>query len=127
MLRCSPGLTAVGVINFPPEFSEAKVLPLSIEAITERETMLGIHEHLTFTDATTTIGPGEAALLFTDGLHSLLDHNGERMEVAAVQSAFGNIQKDGNILEDLSSGLKALSNEGPFLDDVAAISIQRCG
>jgi sigma-B regulation protein RsbU (phosphoserine phosphatase) len=98
----------------------------AIEAITERETMLGIHEHLKFTDACTTIESGETALLFTDGLHSLLDHNGRRMEESAVRSVFGNIHVSDRILDDLSNGIKAMSDGGPFLDDVAAISIQRC-
>ena len=49
------------------------------------------------------------------------------MEESSVRSAFGNIQKGGNLLDDLAAGLKAMSNGGPFLDDVAAISIQRCG
>ena len=98
----------------------------AIEAVTERETVLGIHEQLKFTDACVTIAPGETALLFTDGLHSLLDHNGHRMEESAVRSAFANVQVSDQILDDLSNGIKAMSDGGPFLDDVAAISIQRC-
>jgi hypothetical protein len=65
-------------------------------------------------------------LLFTDGLHSLLDHKGHRMEESAIRSAFANIQISDRILDDLSDGIKAMSDGGPFLDDVAAISIQRC-
>jgi len=96
-----------------------------VEAITERETMLGIHERLVFTNATTRMEPGETALLFTDGLYSLVDPNRKRMEESAVRLAFRNVGTEDGLLGRLCGELKAAAGGSPFTDDVAAVSIHR--
>ena len=97
----------------------------AVEPVTDRETMLGIHKRLKFTDTETSIMPGETALLFTDGLYSLLDKEGRRMEESAVRDAFAGVSSHRPIPDALLSTLKAGSNGGAFLDDVAAVSIHR--
>jgi serine phosphatase RsbU (regulator of sigma subunit) len=96
-----------------------------VEVVTERETMLGIHQQLQFADAETRIMPGDTALLFTDGLYSLLDKTGQRMEESAVREAFAGISPRRPAIEALLSAMKAGSDGGPFRDDVAAVSIHR--
>ena len=97
-----------------------------VESIEERETMLGIHKHLSFADAETTIAPGESALLYTDGLYSFLDQKGNRMEQSAVPVAFaGSTGEDGQLLGSIVRHIKAVSDGNPSLDDVAAILIDR--
>jgi sigma-B regulation protein RsbU (phosphoserine phosphatase) len=96
-----------------------------VEAVTERETMLGIHNHLKFADTETLIHPGDTALLFTDGLHSLFDKNDKRMEESAVRVALAGIHARKPVLGALLKSLKLDSNGGEFMDDVAAVSIHR--
>jgi len=97
-----------------------------VVSIDERETMLGIHKHLSFVDAETVIAPGESALLYTDGLYSFLDQKGNRMEQGAVPVAFAaSTGEDGQLLDSIASHIKAVSDGNPSLDDVAAILIDR--
>ena len=99
-----------------------------VEAVTDRETMLGIHNHLKFADVETHIHPGDTALLFTDGLHSLFDKSSQRLEESSVREAFAGINPHEPVLDALLNAVKAHSNGGPFMDDVAAVSIHRkCG
>ncbi|HWB59938.1 MAG TPA: PP2C family protein-serine/threonine phosphatase, partial [Chthoniobacteraceae bacterium] len=99
----------------------------SVEAVTARETMLGIHKQLKFADTEARLLPGDVALLHTDGLHSLLDKNGKRMEESAVLKAFAGIDPREPVPEALVAALASASNDGAFLDDVAAISLARTG
>ena len=96
-----------------------------VEAVEERETMLGIHSELKFTDARARIEPGDTALLFTDGLYSLPDGPGARMEECAVRQALAVIDPGEPMLAALVTALKSRSNGGAFFDDVAAVSIHR--
>lgn len=95
-----------------------------VEVVTERETMLGIHNQLRFAEAETVIAPGETALMLTDGLYSLFDQQDERMEERAVQNALSGID-GGKVLDPLIEALKGKSKDGAFHDDVAAISMHR--
>lgn len=97
----------------------------SVDAITDRETMLGIHPQLKFSDASGHVGAGETALLFTDGVYSLFDKSGNRMEERIVHTALAGLKPRRPILKALLSAMKALSNGGPFMDDVAALAIHR--
>lgn len=96
-----------------------------VESLTGKETMLGIHKQLKFTECESRILPGDTALLFTDGLYSLLDKSGERMEESAVRQALAGLDSGAQLLNALIAKLKANSSGGPFLDDVAAISLYR--
>lgn len=98
-----------------------------VETIPDHQTMVGIHEKLQFTDAELNIHSGDTALLFTDGLFSLLDRSEKRMEISSVISAVEKLRERSPFPETLVNILTAMSNGGPFLDDVAAISIHRAG
>jgi sigma-B regulation protein RsbU (phosphoserine phosphatase) len=95
-----------------------------VDAVTDGQTMIGIHQRLNFTDAEIEIGPGDSALLFTDGLFSLIGRNGSRMEESVVRSALAGTNGS-DVNPTLVTDIKNRSKEGAFLDDVAVLAMRR--
>jgi phosphoserine phosphatase RsbU/P len=117
------GATAFASAGHPPVLIRRN--DGSIEAIPAHATMLGLQRSLSVGQTETTLAPGEVALLYTDGLYSLLDPTGERMTPEAVTDAFRACDLDGEILPAVLDLLRQKGNSDTFDDDVAALSLRR--
>lgn len=97
----------------------------SVEALPSQSTMVGIDKDMTIEETQTTLAPGEAALLYTDGLYSLKTSAGVRFEPEAVGEACAALRNEPEMLTSLIEQLVKRSNGEPFEDDVAAIALRR--
>jgi len=89
-----------------------------VENFASRGTMLGVLPDRTFPLDTARLGPGDVALLFTDGLYSARLPDGERAAIAQVVPAFTEEPTVSALIDRMRGG-------SAFDDDVTAISIRR--
>ena len=86
---------------------------------------LGITRELQPTDERIEVNPGEALLVFTDGLYSLRNPAGEMFTWHAVASAFGQEPGPEGEMDSVVNRLKAASNGEQFDDDLTALAFRR--
>lgn len=97
----------------------------TIETLSSRATMIGIYPALDIEPAVTTLAAGDAALLYSDGLHSAKGESGERITAKTVAAAFGAVGTSAEFLPLLIAQLEQASGRDGFDDDVAAIALCR--
>ena len=96
-----------------------------VESLPSRNTMMGIDPAMMISEAVTTLAPGDVALLYTDGLHSLKANGGERFNSKTVADSLAAIDGSTDLLPRLIAQLIQRSDGQPFDDDLAAISLRR--
>lgn len=99
----------------------------TVEALHSRHTMMGIDPAMEISEAATTLAPGDVALLYTDGLHSLKTHADERFTSETVADALAQIGESAGLLPRLIARLVERSGAQAFDDDLAAIALRREG
>ena len=97
----------------------------TVEALPSRNTMMGIHPAMEIGETVATLASGDVALLYTDGLHSLQSHGGERFTSETITDAFARIDGSADLLPRLIAQLVQRSDAQPFDDDLAAIALRR--
>jgi len=96
-----------------------------VESLEPEATMLGITRELKPADTTLKVNPGDAMLLYTDGLYSLRNREGEMLTWHAVRNAIaGEVGRKAGIATVIES-LQAESNGEAFDDDLTALSFRR--
>jgi serine phosphatase RsbU (regulator of sigma subunit) len=96
-----------------------------VEALPSSHTMMGIDPTMEIGEAVATLASGDAALLYTDGLHSLKSNSGERLTSQTVAEAFARIDGNADLLPRLIAQLVQRSDAQAFDDDLAAIALRR--
>ena len=96
-----------------------------VEALPSRSTMMGIDPALVVSETFATLAPGDVALLYTDGLHSLKASDGERFTSQTVADAFAQTGGNADQLPHLIAQLVERSDGRAFDDDLAAIALRR--
>ena len=96
-----------------------------VEHVEPASTMLGITKDLQPTDERIEVNPGEALLVFTDGLYSLRTPAGEMFTWHAVARAFGQEPGPEGEMDSVVNRLKAASNGEQFDDDLTALAFHR--
>jgi phosphoserine phosphatase RsbU/P len=99
----------------------------TVEALKSRNTLMGIDQTAEIAETATTLAPGDVALLYTDGLHSLKENDGERFTSQAVADALARIDGSADLLPRLIAQLVEQSGPEVFDDDLAAITLRREG
>jgi sigma-B regulation protein RsbU (phosphoserine phosphatase) len=94
----------------------------SVESFMADATMIGLAPNLDAAGSATRLRTGEHLLTFTDGLHSLRLPSGERMTWQESAQAVASIDRQSSFLPSVLQRIKVLGAEGPFDDDVTAIS-----
>lgn len=97
----------------------------TIDALPSLNTMMGIHQEMEVGETVATLAPGDAALLYSDGLFSLKSGDDERFTTNTVADALVAIDGSADLLPRLIAELVERSNAQPFDDDVAAIALRR--
>ena len=97
----------------------------TVEAMPSLNTMIGIDLSIEMAETATTLAPGEVALLYTDGLHSLKTPAGERFTNESVADAISGIDASADLLPRLIAELIQRSGAQAFDDDLAAIALHR--
>jgi serine phosphatase RsbU (regulator of sigma subunit) len=97
----------------------------TIETLPSRATIIGIHASLEIEPVETTLASGDAALLYSDGLHSAKAANGERLDADAIAEGFARLGGNAGFLPELVTQLDHASSGNGFDDDVAAIALRR--
>ncbi|MBA2269620.1 MAG: SpoIIE family protein phosphatase [Chthoniobacterales bacterium] len=96
----------------------------TIETLPSRATMIGIYPALHIEPTVTTLAPGDAALLYSDGLYSSKEYTGERSTADLLAKSFAQTGSKADFLPRLIAQLDQTSGDG-FDDDVAAIALHR--
>jgi serine phosphatase RsbU (regulator of sigma subunit) len=96
----------------------------TIETLPSRATMIGIYPALQIEPTVTTLASGDAALLYSDGLHSSKENTGERSTAETLAKTFAQTGSSADFLPRLIAQLDQTSGDG-FDDDVAAIALHR--
>lgn len=115
------GMLTVASAGHPPVL--VKRANGAIESAGPHATMIGVLPEFACEETTLTLEPGDRALAFTDGLFSLKDPRGERLQVKDVQRAMAE-----ESTTDLSALIRAVrrgSDGKPFDDDLAAVGWHR--
>jgi len=96
----------------------------TLETLPSRGTVIGVYPAAEISETVTTLGPGDVALLYTDGLYSSKSESGDRLTSDILSQAFAQI---GGSPEFLPRLIAQLARSGPqgFDDDVAAIALRR--
>lgn len=97
----------------------------AIERIASLNTMMGIDPAMQVQGSAATLGPGDAALLYTDGLYSLKSADGERFSIETLSEAVAANNTTGELLPGLLASLAGHSDGQVFDDDVAVIALRR--
>ena len=84
-------------------------------------TMLGVLPESAGNEDHTTLQPGDTAWLYTDGLFSLKNPEGERLEPETVEQA----ARTAGDLAALLAAMQAQGDGAPFEDDLALIELRR--
>ncbi len=96
----------------------------AVETVPSLATMIGIHPGMEGAETVTTLAPGDAALLYTDGLYSSRSDSGERLTGDHLTKEFARLGGHGDLLARLVAEL-AQSKTEAFDDDIAAIALRR--
>ena len=96
-----------------------------VEAITSRNTMMGLDPTAEIDETVTTLAAGETALLYSDGLHSLKGSDGARFASQSVADVLAALDGSADLLPRLIAALVEQSDAQPFEDDLAAITLHR--
>jgi hypothetical protein len=94
----------------------------SIESFIADATMIGLAPNLEAAGSVAHLRTGEHFFTFTDGLYSLRLPSGERMTWQQPAQAVASSDRQTNFLASVLQRIKALGAEGPFDDDITAIS-----
>lgn len=86
-------------------------------------TLLGINAELELNQSRLTLAPGDAALLFTDGLFAFAQPDGERFTLDAARAAVAKVEPGEVFFDRLLATLEKGSNGEPCEDDLAAIAL----
>lgn len=97
----------------------------AVETLMSRNTVMGIDPAAAIGEEVTTLASGDAALLYTDGLHSLKASDGERFTSQNLADVFAQIEGGADLLPRLIAQLVQNSDAQPFEDDLAAIGLRR--
>ncbi len=97
----------------------------AVETVPSLATMIGIQAGLELVETVTTLAPGDAALLYTDGLYSSRFDSGDRLTVDHLTKEFARLGGDGDLLARLVAELAQPSDTQAFDDDIAAIALLR--
>jgi serine phosphatase RsbU (regulator of sigma subunit) len=87
--------------------------------------MIGIFPALHIEPTLTTLEPGDAALLYSDGLVSSKTETGERHTADTLAAAFAQLGGRAGFLSAFIAQLDQKSGAERFDDDVAAIALRR--
>ena len=96
-----------------------------VEALSSRNTLIGFDPTMEIGETATTLAPGEVALLYTDGLHSLKSGSGERFTSKTLARALAGIDTRADFLPHLIEQMIEQSGSAGFDDDLAAIALRR--
>ncbi len=97
----------------------------AVETVPSLATMIGIHPGMEAAETVTTLAPGDAALLYTDGLYSSRSDSGERLTGDHLTKEFARLGGHGDLLARLVAELAQRSKAQAFDDDIAAIALLR--
>ena len=97
----------------------------SVEALPSLTTMIGLYPAAEIDATVTTLAPGDTALLYTDGLYSSKNENGERLTPDALAEAVARLGGSAGFLPRVIEELNQTSPDRGFDDDVAAIAVRR--
>jgi serine phosphatase RsbU (regulator of sigma subunit) len=96
-----------------------------VDAVPSRTSLIGIYPAIDMEQTVTTLGPGDVALLYSDGLYSLKSHRGERFTSKILTEEFARTGGSADFLPSLIARLIQQSGAQGFDDDVAAIALRR--
>jgi DNA-binding response OmpR family regulator len=96
-----------------------------IEAHWPERTVLGLGEGISLDETMAILDPGDIALLYTDGLYSLKERDGERMAQKIVEQTAGEGPFGADPIEELVARVRAKSDGGLPDDDIAIIALRR--
>ncbi len=96
-----------------------------VEELPSLVTMIGIYPTVEIKETLTTLGSGDAALLYTDGFYSAKSHAGERVTGETLTDAYTRIGGSADSLARLIAELGQQSGGQGFDDDLAAIALHR--
>ena len=97
----------------------------TVEALPSRTTMIGIYPAVEIGETVTTLGAGDVALLYTDGLYSSKSTGGERLTSNTLTETFAQLGGSADFLQQLIAHLVQQSDAQGFDDDLAAIALRR--
>lgn len=96
----------------------------AVEALPSLATMIGVYPAVEIGETVMKLAPGDAALLYTDGLYSAKSNGGERLSGDTLAEAFAQIGGQMDFLPRLIAQLEQSGAQG-FDDDLAAIALRR--
>jgi serine phosphatase RsbU (regulator of sigma subunit) len=98
----------------------------TIELLTRTGAVLGMLEELQLSETTTTLGSGDALVLYTDGVTEAWnprdEHYGDKRLTAAITAAPG---KAGELLAHIEADLNAFAEGAPQQDDVTFVILTK--
>lgn len=97
----------------------------TVDAFDSRETILGLREADAFEQSRTTLEAGDAAVLYSDGLFSFKQPDGERFTHQKLRETLRAITPGVAFFDRVLSDLQDGSNREPCDDDIAGIVLQR--
>lgn len=94
-----------------------------VEELRAQATVLGLQKSDRVEETVTKLDAGDMALLYTDGLYSLVARDGERMRNDVLQGVLGSVRSGPATLEQISKKLARLSDGTGPDDDAAAVRL----
>jgi len=95
----------------------------TVESFGPHGTVLGLQADTALSQSRTTLHPGDAAILYSDGLYSFKRPNDERFLPEALRIAWQGLKPGAALFDRLITALRSSSNGEPCDDDIAAIAL----
>src|SRR5690349_18994515 len=99
----------------------------TVDVLVFQGTTLGVRRELKFGQTKLHLASGDSALLYTDGLFSFKNPDGERLSHEAVAEALKKTSAQKEMLPELIKTLQNCARATGFEDDMAAIALLREG
>jgi serine phosphatase RsbU (regulator of sigma subunit) len=96
-----------------------------IERIEAGGPLIGLGQNIEVTEARVALDPGDTALLYTDGLFSVIRPGGEHMDFDELLACFRRAERAAATIEGTLRAVAAAAEEPEFSDDTAIIALQR--
>lgn len=129
MTACCAAIDGEGTLDFSSAGHPALLVRRAdgrVESVGAHGTVLGVFPELKLeADTHLKLASGDAGLIYSDGLFSLMDEAGRHMIADEVQDAVAATAADAGFLRNVMDAIGKRSNGEPHEDDLAAVALIR--